>query len=202
MLNLRSNIVTVLLIGLIPLHVVHGKTKDFIVSSANYEADVLELLQGQWLCKKTFKGSLGNGLFSEVSMVEYNLIQGNQIFSQSSDYITVTSKQGKKHFIGRAIVVERGQEHIDHITNESYQSRLTRLDDARWINVDDNKMGQFIYNDYFPFLDKLAKKELAEGISRITHIDELTKQQWRYHDDAKVPTYADCYRIENVPLTQ
>ena len=200
-LKLQSTTMTVLLLGITSLHAAQGKIKESPVPLVTHDADTLQLLQGQKKKKKTFKGSLGGGMDAEVNMVEYNRIQGNQVFSQSHDYITVTLMQGKKRIVGRATVLERGQEHIDQITNEMYLSRLTRLDDARWIEVDDNKVGRFIRDDYFPFLDKLAKEELAEGTLRMTHIDKLTEQQWRYHNDIDVPTYADCHRLDDTLLT-
>ena len=44
-------------------------------------------------------------------------------------------------------------------------------------------------------------EELAEGTLRMTHIDKLTEQQWRYHNDIDVPTYADCHRLDDTLLT-
>lgn len=200
-LKLQSTAMTILFLSTTSLHAAQEKIKEPPAPLVTHDTDALQLLQGQWLCKKTFKGSLGFGMNAEVNMVEYNRIQGNQVFSQIHNYITVILTQGKKRIVGRATVLERGQEHIDQITNEMYLSRLTRLDDARWIEVDDNKVGQFIHDDYFPFLEKLAKEELAEGTLRITHIDQLTAQQWRYHDDTDVPAYADCHRLDDTPLT-
>ena len=158
------------------------------------QQDIQQLLQGEWLCQETFKEASNNTRF-DVNKVGYLRYQGNVVMAQLNDYITITFTQRKKRVVGKAIIIERGQEVIKSVGHNVYLSRLTQLDDVQWVEVDDNAAGRFIKEDYIPFLDQLAKEEKDNSILRTTYIDQLDTHRFRYHNDSDSPTYGDCYRI-------
>lgn len=154
-----------------------------------------QLLQGDWLCKETFKGSLADKQFL-VNMVAYRRVSGNVITGQRHDYITVTLTHNKKRITGSATVVERGRAILSDITPTAYLSHLVQLDEATWLDVDDNAAGRFIRDDYFPFLDQLTKNRMLKQQRESTYIDHLDHNRFSYHDDTHPATYGDCSRVD------